>query len=149
MLSSEGKKQCQFRGSQTGHASLWPREIFDLKKNGKLLAETIPFLSEKGVYILYKDEIPYYIGMTDDSLFTRICGHATNPAKKRYRFWNLFTAFAVPDKYERQELEAILIAAMPTANSAKPKLNKIRTPPQIRQLMRAMREEKVKGLSIS
>jgi hypothetical protein len=134
------------RGITTGYASLWPREIFDIKKNGKLLAETMPFLQQKGVYILYRDEIPYYIGRTDGSLCHRISFHATNPTKRRYRFWNLFSAFAVPNEYERQELEAILIAAMPTANSAKPKLDKIRTPPEIKKLMSAMRQQKVKGL---
>ena len=116
------------RGITTGHASLWPREIFDVRENGKLLAETIEFLREKGVYILYRDEIPYYIGRTSGPLFKRLCGHATNPTKKRYKFWNLFTAFAVPDEYERQELEVVLIAAMPTANSAQPILNKLKTP---------------------
>lgn len=134
------------RGITAGYASMWPREIFDIKKNGKLMAETIPFLQQKGVYILYRDEVPYYIGLTDRTLFYRICGHATNPTKKRYKFWNLFSAFAVSDEYKRQELEAILIAAMPTANSAKPKLDKVKTTPEIRKLMMAMRQQRVKDL---
>jgi hypothetical protein len=134
------------RGITTGHASLWPREIFDVRKNGRILAGSIDFLKQKGVYILYRDEIPYYIGRTSGTLFKRLCSHATNPTRKRYKFWNLFTAFAVPDEYERQELEAVLIAAMPTANSAKPKLNKIKTPPEVRKLMRQMRDLRVKDI---
>lgn len=78
--------------------------------------------------------------------YLKLCSHATNPTRKRYKFWNLFTAFAVPDEYERHELEAVLIADMPTANSAKPKLNKIKKPPEVRKLMKQMRELKVKDL---
>jgi hypothetical protein len=49
-------------------ARMWPREIFDKKdKNGeKLLARGIDFLQRPGVYILYREEHPYYIGKGDN-----------------------------------------------------------------------------------
>jgi hypothetical protein len=45
------------------------------------------------------------------------------------------SAFAVEDKNQRDELEAILIAAMPTANSAKPRLPKEKMPREVLELL--------------
>jgi hypothetical protein len=43
--------------------------------------------------------------------------------------WNFFSAFAVDDSKQRDELEGVLIAALPTANNgAKPRLKKARLP---------------------
>jgi len=62
----------------------------------------------------------------------------TTEAKKRYyNFWDKFSAFAVPDEKGRNELEGILIAAMPTANSSKPKLMKERMPKEVSDLLKA------------
>ena len=61
-----------------------------------------------------------------------------------YHFWNLFSAFAISDPSGRNDLEAILIAAMPTANSAKPKLNRMKLPPPVATLMREMRDAKLR-----
>ena len=124
-----------------GYARMWPREIFD---NKATVANSIEFLDNPGVYVLYNGDRPHYIGQTD-SLFRRLREHA-NPRARFYHFWNLFSAFAVDDGKVRDELEAILIAAMPTANSAKPKLNKLRLPPEVANLMRRMRDAKVNEL---
>jgi len=62
-------------------------------------------------------------------------GHARRPEFPHYHFWNYFSAFAVKNKKLRDELEAILIAAMPTANSAKPKLPKEKMPAQVIELL--------------
>lgn len=43
----------------------------------------------------------------------------------------------------------MIAAAMPTATSAEPKLDKVKTPPEIKKLLTAMRQERVKGLVTS
>ena len=125
-----------------GYARGWPREIFDLKAK---IARQIDFLSRPGVYVLYNDGEPHYIGQAV-SMFDRLLAHA-HPKSRYYNFWNTFSAFQVgaPRRRDklRDELEAILIAAMPTANSAKPKLNKMRTPPEVVGLMRKIRDSKI------
>jgi len=131
-------------GIVTGYAKMWPREIFDAKTGQSLLARGCEFLREKGVYILYRNEHPYYIGKTERSLFGRLRGHAIKPEARYYNFWNMFSAFAVPDRTKRDELEAILIAAMPTVNSAEPKLNKMRLPREVVQFQKNLRATKVK-----
>ena len=125
----------------TGYARMWPREIFDEKPGAnEALAKSIKFLRQQGVYILYQNERPHYIGRTGN-LFERLRTHA-KPQARYYNFWNLFSAFAIGDP---RGLEAILIAAMPTANSAKPKLNKERLPKEVAAFMRRIRYEKVKA----
>lgn len=122
----------------TGYARSWPREIFDVKKGKTFLFKQIEFLRQRGVYILYRDEHPYYIGKAD-KLYRRIGRHATRPQAKYFNFWNRFSAFAVRNKADMDALEAILIAAMPTANSAQPKLTKERLPKDVTDLMRKLR----------
>jgi hypothetical protein len=76
---------------------MWPRALFHMKEGKKLLGET---LNEPGVG-----------------------GHALKPNWRRYNFWNYFSAFTIKDDSHRDEVEAILISAMPTAaNSSKPKI---------------------------
>lgn len=128
-------------GMVTGYARLWPREIFD--QRGRI-ANGINFLKQPGVYVLYQDGRPHYIGKAD-ILIKRIRAHA-RPKSRYFYFWNLFSAFAVTDAKGRDELEAILIAAMPTANSSKPKLNKLRIPPEVGTLMRQIRDAKLRNL---
>jgi hypothetical protein len=101
-----------------GYASMWPREVFDAKpkRGGGVLAAQLEFLTkEKGVYVLYRDGQPYYIGKSGDSLFARLSG----------------------------QLEGILIAAMPTANGSKPRLSKERLPKQVTALMKKLRQAKI------
>ena len=128
------------KGIVSGYARMWPREIFDVKG----MAKKIEFLQRQGVYILYRDEHPYYIGKTSTSLFRRLRAHAVRPQARYYNFWNLFSAFAVADERGRDELEAILIAAMPTANSAKPKLTKMRFPNEVSKLAKKLRANKLR-----
>lgn len=121
-----------------GYARTWPREIFDVKKGKRFLFKQIEFLRQPGVYILYRDEHPYYIGKAD-KLYKRIGIHATRPQAKYFNFWNRFSAFAVRSRADMDALEAILIAAIPTANSAKPKLTRERLPKDVADLMRMLR----------
>lgn len=134
-------------GIVKGYASMWPREVFDAKHDGGVLAAKLDFLTkEKGVYVLYRNEHPYYIGKSGDSLFARLHGHAVNPRRRYYNFWNYFSAFAVPDKKGRDELEGILIAAMPTANGAKPRFGaKERLPKPVSALMKKLRQARIEA----
>jgi hypothetical protein len=64
-------------------ARMWPREIFDhVADDGvspnKPLAKSLEFLNNPGVYVLYRDDIPYYIGQAG-KLRSRLWAHATKP----------------------------------------------------------------------
>jgi hypothetical protein len=81
------------------------------------------------VYVLYRDEHPYYVGQTKRTrLYLRIWSHANNPQGRLYNFWNFVSAFVVPEQSNRDELEALLITTMTTANKATPKLKRITFP---------------------
>ena len=125
-------------GIVEGYARSWPREIFD--RDGKIAKEA-DFLKQPGVYVLYDNGRPHYIGQ-GASMYGRLKTY-TLPRSRYYNFWNAFSAFAVKDAKARAELEAILIAAMPTANSAKPKLNKMKLPRRVAALMKKIRDAKI------
>jgi hypothetical protein len=100
-----------------------PRALFHMKE-GKAILESI--LKDAGVYVLYRDDEPYYIGRTKKALFKRLKTHALRPNARRYNFWNYFSAFEIKDDAHRDVVEAILIAAMPTAaNSSRPKIKRM------------------------
>jgi hypothetical protein len=65
----------------------------------------------------------------------RLFGDARRPEFPHFHFWNYFSALAVKNKNLRNELEAILIAAMPTVNSAKPRLPKEKMPDGVIKLL--------------
>jgi hypothetical protein len=100
---------------------MWPRALFHMREGKGVLAES---LKNAGVYVLYRDDEPYYIGKTAKSLFKRLRVHALRPNTRRYNFWNYFSAFEIAEESHRDEVEAILIAAMPTANSSRPKFER-------------------------
>jgi hypothetical protein len=144
MLASPESENCMSpKIIVTGYARMWPREVFGLfpptkgaaSKRKRMMAKGLDFLQNPGVYILYRDDKPYYIGQAT-KLRHRLWGHAVRAEGRYFHFWNFFSAFAVPDVTHRNELEGILIAAMPTANSAKPKLQRERMPKEVRDLMK-------------
>src|ERR1700730_12984129 len=59
-----------------------------------------------------------------EALIKRLSSHALKPNARRYNFWNYFSAFEIPNPSHRDEVEAILISAMPTANSSRPKFER-------------------------
>lgn len=129
------------------HLLMLPREIFDFKapdKNGKVtrIDKQIPLLREAGVYILYRDDIPYYIGQAK-SLGGRLYGHARRPTSRRYHFWNYVSVFTVAEREKRSEIEALLIAAFPTANGAKPTMEEHRLDRDILKFLHAIRPVRV------
>lgn len=122
-----------------GYAKMWPRTIFDIKEKNKLLNELRELLHEPGVYVLYRDDQPYYVGQASGRLFNRIWAHANRPKDKYYNFWNYFSAFVVPEKKYLSEIEGLLIASMPTENSSVHRINKIHIPTKIAKFIRSQR----------
>ena len=122
----------------TGYAKMWPRSVFDLKAANRLIPEIKKLLYESGVYILYRDDQPYYVGKASH-LSSRILAHANRPKDRYYNFWNYFSAFVVPDKRYLREMEGLLIASMPTENSSVPRIHKIHLPTRVASLIRSQR----------
>jgi len=126
----------------SSYARMWPREVFDrlVVSNGKwrTLAKTLNILTKPGVYILYRDGVPYYIGKAD-RMRSRLWQHAWNPRSRHYNLWNFFSFFVIEDPDQRDEIEGILIAAMPTANSARPKLPREQLGEEIKTMLREIR----------
>ena len=118
---------------------MWPREVFDIMDGNKLLPELRALLNSSGVYVLYRDEHPYYVGKTINKLFNRIYDHANKPKDRYYNFWNFFSAFVVSEEKLIDEVEGILIAAMPTDNSAIRRIKKIHLPNNVARKIRNQR----------
>lgn len=126
------------------YARMWPREVFDClipnENSGRkrLLDRGLELVNQPGVYVLYRNDIPYYIGQAA-KLRQRLCAHASSGGGRYNNFWNYFSAFVIPDPKMRNEVEGILIAAMPTANSAKPRLKRAKFPKVVSQMVRNIR----------
>ena len=130
----------------TKYAKMWPREVFDIRSGkNRFLEEVKQLLKYSGVYVLYKDDQPYYVGKaTKKRLFKRIRQHAINPKDRYYNFWNFFSAFVVPDEKHLSEVEGLLIATIPTDNRAVPKIKKIDLPSIIAKQIRSKRIIEIK-----
>lgn len=127
------------------NASMWPREVCDLRdEDTKQLF--IRHFQEPGVYVLYRDEVPYYIGKAS-RLGPRIWAHANHPVDRYYNFWNMFSAFVVNDRKYLDDVEGILIAAMPTANSARPRIARVPLPKHIVQQLRRIRQHEANPIT--
>jgi hypothetical protein len=97
-------------------AQMWPRAVFDFDDK----VDVKGCLERPGVYVLFRDDEPYYIGKTQAGLFE------------------------VLSSKHRDEIEGVLIASMPTAaNSAAPKIKRIGLPKTVAQLMRNIRRQAV------
>jgi hypothetical protein len=126
----------------SGYARMWPRAVFYTKAlnqqtgRDRNLGKELAFLQRGGVYVLYRDDTPYYIGKAG-KLRRRLHMWATKPSSPHFHFWNYFSAFAVNNAQKRNELEGVLIAALPSAaNSAKPKLKSAGLPREVKDLLR-------------
>jgi hypothetical protein len=125
------------------YARMWPREVFyclvqnenGSKRKKQPIAKGLEFVEDPGVYVLYRDDIPYYVGQAK-KLRHRLWAHACTPGARYHNFWNFFSAFVIRDPDLRNQVEGILIAAMPTANGAKPRLKRIGYSPAVRQMAR-------------
>ncbi len=129
------------------YARMWPREVFyrRLSKPRPIagskrkppvttqwLYKATDLLAQPGVYVLYLDGVPYYVGQAD-MLRSTLAAHARVPQSHYFRHWDYFSAFVV-DKKDLDRIEAILIAAMPTANGRK-LLKKEPFPPELTEML--------------
>jgi hypothetical protein len=129
------------------YARMWPREVFYRRmskprpiagsnKNPPVttqwLYKTMDLLAQPGVYVLYLDGVPYYVGQAD-ILRSALAAHARIPQSHYFRHWNYFSAFVV-DKKDLDRIEAILIAALPTANG-RHLLKKEPFPPELTEML--------------
>ena len=112
----------------TQFARMWPREFFEGKKRPDWAAGVWEQLDFPGVYVLYRDEHPYYVGQTKGRLYARIWVHTNRPQARYFNFWNFVSAFVVPEARHVDEVEALLITTMTTANRATPKIKRITFP---------------------
>lgn len=125
---------------------MWPRSIFSKPaKDGsrKTIAMTIPELMKPGVYILYRDDVPFYVGQTKYRLRTRLRAHASSVNSPKSYFWNYFSAFIVESPSHIDEVEAILISAMPAVitNSSTPRFERVVIGEPTRRLIRELRDK--------
>lgn len=123
----------------TGFAKMWPRAVFEMKVQNKHPVDVKELLQSPGVYVLYRDDKPYYVGKTATTLWRRIWAHANRPKDRYYNFWNYFSAFEVPNTNHLDEIEGVLIASMPTENSAIRRIPRIHIPTTIAQRIHASR----------
>ena len=144
------------------YGRMWPREIFyrrvepqghDLvfRRPTSLLFRTIDLLTKPGVYVLYRDDMPYYVGQAN-RLRSRLWKHACDADSRYFNHWNFFSFFVIEgdDKKARQkraEVESILIAAMPTANGAKPLLKRKPFPKDVNRMVREMQSGRTNPLA--
>ena len=129
------------------HARMWPRAVFDapsIKRKGRKMADDLPILRKGGVYILYREDSPYYIGQAT-KFITRLRTHST-PGGRYDLFWDYFSLFVIEDKDERNKIEAILITAFPTANGATPRIKRDPYDKDVKRLVRMMRSSKTQQI---
>jgi len=72
--------------------SMWPRAVWDITEEGSrklFLKKNLPELQEPGVYVLYREEVPYYIGKAG-VLYKRLHGHSNKSTDRYFNFWNFF-----------------------------------------------------------
>ncbi|MGB7553452.1 MAG: GIY-YIG nuclease family protein [Candidatus Korobacteraceae bacterium] len=123
----------------------WCKEHEEKKGRGtKWLYMTIDLLARPGVYVLYRDDEPYYVGQAG-TLRSRLAAHARVPGSRYFNHWNYFSAFVV-NKEDLNRIEAILIAAMPTANGRKP-LKRERFPLEITNMVNEVHDAKANPIS--
>lgn len=121
------------------HARMWPREVFDITDGKYIALRKTETLNKSGVYVLYRDDQPHYIGKATSSLYKRLHDHANKSTDRYFNLWNYFSAFVVP-KSQIAAVEGILIAAIPTANSSIPRIKQIPMPGVLRRKLRHARQ---------
>jgi hypothetical protein len=131
------------------YARMWPRGVFDyvIATRGKqavYLAKQLDILKQPGVYILYREDVPYYVGKAGGWLWQRLFQHARRPGGRYNNFWNYFSVFVIHDKAQRDAVESILIAAFPTANGARPRIKREPLPDEALEMWRQSRDSQKK-----
>lgn len=121
-MEHEGEEFSESGAKIPWHARMWPRALFDvpISQGGGKLVKRFPILGNSRVYILYRDDIPYYIGQAT-KLVTRLTSHH-KPGARYSLFWNYVSVFALDSRDEMNKIEAILITVFPTVNGATPRI---------------------------
>jgi hypothetical protein len=141
---AEGGSQIQPK-LVTNFIRMWPRAIFSTPSMAQgapgkppAIAKTIKSLDKPGVYVLYREDQPFYVGQAKNGLGERLRQHAQSIGGLRSYFWNYFSAFVVEDVNQIDEVEAIVIAAMPAviSNSAKPRLPRLKMAKSVKGVLR-------------
>jgi len=121
------------------YLKMCPRALLDLRDGKELVWDVWDLFQKPGVYVLYRDDQPYYVGSAKKCVAERIYDHANQPQDTYYNFWDYFSVFLVPDVRHIAEVEGILIAAFPTENASKPKFKRLSLPPKLTKVMHAQR----------
>jgi hypothetical protein len=113
------------------YARTWPRELIKLinSKRGRQdpsLAEAIALLAMPGVYVLYQGQDVYYIGKAAN-LRKRLRTH-TRPGGRYSEHWTFINIYAIPNEAHMSAIESVLIASIPSANGARPRIKRIPLP---------------------
>lgn len=112
------------------YVRMWPREIYTIKDRNKPLDSVRKELRQKpGIYILYQNGQPYYVGQAKN-LWNRIRNHAMNQNAKHYHLWTHFSAFILSDTQHINELEGLIIPAFGSgiANNSRRRMKRILLP---------------------
>lgn len=114
-----------------------PRDIFNMHEDRKLFVKEFDALEHSGVYVLYRDDQPYYVGKAKN-IAKRLHDHANKFTDRYFPFWNYFSVFFAPEPLYG-EIERVLIAAMPTANSSEPSIPWMTLPKKFRSALKNQR----------
>jgi hypothetical protein len=95
------------RNIVTHYIKMWPQAVFDIfDEDEKLLAKRFPILQKQGVYVLFRDDVPYYVGQARTrNLFDRLHDYANKSTDKYYSFWNFFSALFAQTKDKSTRLK--------------------------------------------
>ena len=90
------KAQCSFVppskiSNKIRYARMWPRSVFDQGQQF-LKDRELAILEEPGVYVLHRDDLPYYVGK-GSKLGERLWHHANTPGSRYYNFLELLLGF--------------------------------------------------------
>jgi hypothetical protein len=128
-------------------ASMWPRSVCEMRGDGNKNLFLKNEIQEPGVYVLYRNGVPYYIGQAGN-VGSRIWSHSSNPEGRYYKLWDAFSFFVVSDKKYLDDVEGILIAAMPTANAAQPRIKRFKMPQRIKNQLGEIRHHEAYPLEM-
>ncbi|MBZ5610351.1 MAG: GIY-YIG nuclease family protein [Acidobacteriia bacterium] len=124
------------------YARMWPREVLYQDRETLRSDPEFKILGKTGVYVLYREDVPYYIGR-GKNLRSRLWVHANVPRARNYNFWTHFSVFVPNDPERHKEIEAVLIAAMPTTrNNAQPDMINVPFPKKATELLRVRHSSK-------
>jgi hypothetical protein len=86
-----------------GYARMWSPELVTCKHEKRAVVRELEILSQPGVYVLSRDDVPYYVRKV--TTLRRCLWSDANPLiSKNYNFWNYFSMFAIEDIAIRNQL---------------------------------------------